>query len=70
MTDYDNLKVSDVRKYLKEARATMRDLERLMQDNNGDYSEGSELGQTINELIALVGYTWEWREQRERASKV
>ena len=64
--DFDNLTKTDVRGYFTEARDTMRYIDKLMKTDITDYTEGGELGQAINELLATVSMAYEWREQQNQ----
>lgn len=61
---------SQVRSGFKYARELMRQAEEILKDSKNltDFSEGSEIGQIANELIASVAFLAQWREEQEEAN--
>lgn len=58
----------EIARHFKYARQLMKDVERMMKDDTiADYSNDTEFGQTINELVGSVSMVYEW--QRERVEK-
>ena len=43
----------------------MKDVERMMRDDTiSDYSNDTDFGQTINELVGCVSMVYEWQHER------
>ena len=60
--EYSAKEIADNFKY---ARTLMRDVERMMRDDTiADYSNNTEFGQTINELVGCVSMVYEWQRER------
>ena len=60
--EYSAKEIADNFKY---ARTLMRDVERMMKDDTiADYSNNTEFGQTINELVGCVSMVYEWQRER------
>lgn len=57
-------RVADDFKY---ARMLMKQVERMMKDDTiSDYSNDTEFGQTINELVGCVSSVYEYQAERAR----
>lgn len=49
------------------ARGLMKEIERMMKDDTiSDYSNDTEFGQTINELVGCVSMVYEFQHERAR----
>lgn len=60
--EYSAKEIADNFKY---ARTLMKDVERMMKDDTiADYSNNTEFGQTINELVGCVSMVYEWQRER------
>lgn len=47
------------------ARGLMKEIERMMKDDTiSDYSNDTEFGQTINELVGCVSMVYEFQHER------
>lgn len=48
------------------ARKLMKEVERMMKDDTiSDYSNDTDFGQTINELVGSVSMVYEYQRERE-----
>jgi hypothetical protein len=62
MYEYSAKQIAD---NFKHARALMKDVERMMKDDTiSDYSNDTDFGQTINELVGCVSMVYEWQHER------
>lgn len=53
--------------HFKYARTLMKEVERMMRDDTiSDYSNDTEFGQTINELVGCVSSVYEYQAERAR----
>lgn len=60
--EYSASEIADNFKY---ARTLMKDVERMMKDDTiADYSNDTDFGQTINELVGCVSMVYEWQRER------
>lgn len=67
----DKTTKSQVRSGFQYARDLMRQADLILKDSKNltDFSEGTELGQIANELIASVGFLAQWLEEQEEARR-
>lgn len=62
MYEYSAKQIAD---NFKHARTLMKDVERMMRDDTiSDYSNDTDFGQTINELVGCVSMVYEWQHER------
>lgn len=55
-----------ISKDFKYARMLMKEVERMMKDDTiSDWSNDTEFGQTINELVGCVSMVYEFQRERE-----
>ena len=61
--EYSAKRIADNFKY---ARMLMKQVERMMKDDTiSDWSNDTEFGQTINELVGCVSMVYEFQRERE-----
>jgi hypothetical protein len=57
-----------IKSCFRDARYLMREVERMMKDDTiADWSNDTDFGQAINELVGSVSMIYEW--QRERVER-